>query len=132
MDGSDFLYTEGTTSVSGLTIGGTVEWENTKTVTQSGGTVTIGDASGDEAILDNTSKATYDILDNGGIGLGASPASYIKNAGMFEKTGGTATSVIAPAVTNTGTLEVAPGRSISKERYLEGKGPNFGRFHAAV
>ena len=30
VDGSKFLDTEGTTAVSGLTIGGTVEWENTK------------------------------------------------------------------------------------------------------
>ncbi len=36
-------------------------------------------------------------------------ASYITNAGLFEKTGGTGTSVIAPAVTNTGTLEVSAG-----------------------
>ena len=54
VDGSNLLETEGTTTVSGLTIGGTAEWENTKTVTQSGGTVTIGDLSGDKAILDNT------------------------------------------------------------------------------
>ena len=54
------------------------------------GSVTIGDDSpGDEAILYNTAKATYDILDNSGIGLGASTASYIDNAGLFEKTGGT-------------------------------------------
>ncbi len=68
--------------------------------------MTIGDASGDEAILFNTAKATYDLLDNSGIGLGASTASHIDNAGLFEKTGGTATSAIAPAVTNTGTIEV--------------------------
>ena len=37
VDGSNLLETEGTTTVSGLTIGGTVEWENTKAVTQSGG-----------------------------------------------------------------------------------------------
>ena len=113
VDGSNILYTAGTTTVSGLTIGGTVEWENTKSVTQSGGTVTIGDASGDNAILFNTSAATYDILDDSGIGLGASTASTIKNTGLFEKTGvttgGTGTSVIAPAVTNTGTIEVTAG-----------------------
>ena len=40
VDGSKFLYTEGTTAVSGLTIGGTVEWENTNAVNESGG---IGD-----------------------------------------------------------------------------------------
>ena len=75
---------------------------------ESGGSATIGDdASGDEAILFNTSGATYDILDNSGIGQGSSTASYIDNAGLFEKTGGTATSAIAPPVTNTGTIEVA-------------------------
>ena len=108
VDGSNFLYTEGTTAVSGLTIGGTAEWENTNTVNESDGSATIGDdASGDEAILFNTSGATYDILDNSGIGQGSSTASYIDNAGLFEKTGGTATSAIAPPVTNTGTIEVA-------------------------
>ena len=71
--------------------------------------MTIGDSSGDEAILYNTAKATYDILDNSGIGLGASTASYIDNAGLFEKTGGTGTSMIALAVTNTGTLKVTSG-----------------------
>ena len=57
VDGSNFLYTEGTTTVSGLTIGGTVEWENTNTVNESGGSATIGDANGDEAFLLNTPKA---------------------------------------------------------------------------
>ena len=65
--------------------------------------------SADKAILYNTAKATYDILDNSGIGLGASTASYINNAGLFEKTGGTGASTIAPAVTNTGTIEVTSG-----------------------
>jgi hypothetical protein len=106
VDGSKDLYTVGTTAVSGLTIGGTVEWENAGTLNESGGWATIGDATGDEAILYNTSNATYDILDNSGIGLGASTASYIHNAGLFEKTGGTGRSVIAPVVTNTGTIEV--------------------------
>jgi len=111
VDGSNFLYTEGTTTVSDLTIGGTVEWQNTNTVNQSGENVTLGDnISTDEAILYNTPKATYDILDNSGIGLGASTASYIHNGGLFEKTGGgMGASAIAPAVTNTGTLEVTSG-----------------------
>src|SRR5208283_575109 len=67
VSGSRLLETEGTTTVSGLTIGGTAEWENTKAVTQSGGTVTIGDATGDKAFLDNISTGTYDISGNGGI-----------------------------------------------------------------
>jgi hypothetical protein len=109
VDGSSLLETEGTTTVSGLTIGGTVEWENTKSVTESGGSVTIGDSIGDKAILDNTAKGTYDIADDSGIDRGSSKASDIKNAGLFEKTGGTGTSTITPAVTNTGTLEVTSG-----------------------
>jgi hypothetical protein len=106
VDGSHFLYTEGTTTVSGLTIGGTVVWENTNTVNESGGSAMIGDASGAAAILFNARTATYDISDDSGIGLGASTASHIENTGLFKKTGGTTTSAIAPAVTNGGTIEV--------------------------
>jgi hypothetical protein len=122
VDGSNILFTVGTTTVSGLTIGGTVEWENTKTVNQSGGNVTLGDnIAADEAILFNTSAATYDILDDSGIGLGASMASFIKNTGLFEKTGGTGTSVIAPAVTNTGTIEVT-GATLDMQGAVAGTG----------
>ena len=109
VDGSNFLYTEGTTTVSGLTIGGTVEWENTAGVTQSDGTVTIGGSSGDEAILFNTLKAIYDIDDDSGIDQGSSTASYIENKGRIEKTDGTGVSTIVPGVTNDGKIEVTSG-----------------------
>ena len=121
VDGSKVLETEGTTVVSGLTIGGTVEWENTKTVKQSGGTVTIGNSSGDKAFLDNTATGTYDIAGNGAIGRGSSTASDIKNAGLFEKTGGTKTSTIAPAVTNDGTVRVSSG-TLELKGAVTGKG----------
>ena len=121
VDGSKILSTEGTTAVSGLTIGGTVEWKNTKAVNESGGSATIGDASGDEAFLDNTANGTYDILDNSGIGLGASTASYIDNAGLFEKTGGTGASAIAPAVINTGTIKVTAA-TLDMQGAVTGKG----------
>ena len=85
VDGSKLLETEGKTTVSGLTIGGTVEWENTKTVIESSGPVTIGNSSGDKAFLDNTSTGTYDISGAGGIGRGSSTASYIDNAGTLRK-----------------------------------------------
>ena len=131
VDGSKFLYTEGTTTVSGLTIGGTVEWENTKTVTESGGSATIGDASGDEAILFNTKNAAYDILDNSGIDRGSSTASHIKNAGLFEKTVGTGTSTIVPAVTNTGTIGVASG-TLDFKGAISGTGSDTISGHATV
>jgi fibronectin-binding autotransporter adhesin len=109
VNGSNMLETEGATTVSSVTIGGTVEWENKNTVNQSDGTVTIGDASGDKATLDNRAKATYDILDDSGIDRGSSSASTITNSGKLEKTGGTGTSAIAPAVTNAGTIKVSSG-----------------------
>ena len=122
VDGANILFTEGTTKVTGLTIGGTVEWENTNVVNQSSGNVTLGDnIAPDVAILFDTSAATYDILDDSGIGLGASPASFIKNTGLFEKTGGTGTSVIAPAVTNTGTIEVT-ARALDVQGVVTGTG----------
>src|SRR5208337_3958213 len=84
------------------------------TVTQSGGTVTIGDSSGDEAFLDNISTGSYDIAGAGGVGQGSSTASYIDNAGLFEITSGTDVSTITPYVINTGNtattgIEVSAG-----------------------
>ena len=85
-----------------------MEWENTGTVTQSVGTVFIGDSNGDSVILDN--MGTYDITDDSGISDGSSTTSDIENAGLFEKTGGTGTSVIAPSVTNDGTIIRSSGK----------------------
>ena len=133
MDGSKLLETEGTTTVSGLTIGGTVQWENTAAVTQSGGTVTIGDSSGDKAFLNNTSTGTYDIADDSGIDRGSSTASYILNAGLFEQTGGTGVSTIVPNVTNNGTIEVTSGTLDFTGRILgTGSDTISGVFHAAA
>ena len=133
VDGSNILYTESTTTVSGLTIGGTVEWINTESLTQSGGTVTIGDASGDKAILDNESTGTYDITDNSGIGLGKSTASNILNAGPFEKTLDTGTSVIAP-VRDQHRNDRSHRRNArsSGGGIRDGIGHHFGGFHAGV
>ena len=108
VNGSHSLMTKGTTTVSGVTIGGTVVWDNTKTVTQIGA-VTIGDAIGDRAELDNASTGIYDIADDSGIARGSSTASSVKNAGLFEKTGGKGTSAITPRINNTGAIAVTSG-----------------------
>ena len=92
-----------------MIIGGTASLENTKTMTQSGGAVMVGDNAGNKAVLVNASTGTYAITDNSGIGHGSSTASFIVNAGMFKKTGGTGTSAIAPALTNAGTVLVSSG-----------------------
>ena len=109
VNGSHSLKTKGTTTVSGLTIGGTVVWDNTETVTQSGGAVTIGGANGYRAELDNASTGIYDIVDDSGIARGSSAAWYILNAGLLEKTGGKGTSAITPRINNTGAIAVTSG-----------------------
>jgi fibronectin-binding autotransporter adhesin len=107
--GDDRLFTYGATSVSGLAIGGTSVWENFGAVTQAGGDVTVGDASGAVAILFNGSAGVYDISDDSGVKPGASSGSYINNAGLFEKTGGSASSVISANMYSAGTIEAASG-----------------------
>jgi hypothetical protein len=106
MTGSHWLYTEAASTISGMTIGGTVGLYNTSSLTQSGADVTLGDQLGNIAVLNNVSTATYDITDDTGIDIGAASGSYIFNAGLFEKTGGSANSQIMPRIANSGTIEV--------------------------
>jgi len=98
-----------------------VEWENAKTVTQSGGAVTMGDSSGAATIIDNTSTAAYDIAGDSGIAPGNSAASYIDNYGAFEKTNGTGASMIAPKVFNYGTISASSG-TLDLQGALSGTG----------
>jgi hypothetical protein len=87
----------------------------------SGGPTTLGDPAGDVAKLVIASTGTWDILDDSLIGLGGSAPSFISNSGLFEKTSGTGTSAIAPAVTNTGTIEVTAG-TLDLQGAITGKG----------
>jgi autotransporter-associated beta strand protein len=107
--GSQLIYTKGATTISGLVIGGTAGLQNTKTVTQIGGDVTLGDMSGDAAGLYNSTTGTWAITDDSGIGQGSSTSSLISNTGLFEKTGGTGTSMVAPSISNTGKVAVSSG-----------------------
>lgn len=107
--GSQIMYVDGTTKVSGLTIGGTTTFENANSLMQSSGDVTVGDSSDNAATLINASRGTWDITDDSGIGLGSSTASSIANAGLLEKTGGTGTSAITPDIKNSGTIAVTSG-----------------------
>jgi hypothetical protein len=99
----------GSATVSGLTIGGTVGWTNARTVTETAGSLTLGDAAGDVATMTNNKAGVYDITDNSGILLGTSTASSLGNAGLLEKTGGAGTSAIAPNIANTGEILATSG-----------------------
>jgi hypothetical protein len=106
LEGADRLTTFAATAMSGLAVGGAAVWLNAATVTQSGGDLTLGDSSGGAAIAFN--QAIYDIVDDSGVESGAA-AAYINNAGLFEKTGGAGTSVVAANMYSAGTIEAASG-----------------------
>ena len=99
-----------------------------------GGSITIGDAvATDKAELFNAAAGTWDIADNSGIAAGADAASFIDNAGLIEKTGGTGTSTVAPAIINTGKIVAASGNARSKGRRVGGRdGYDFRGVHARV
>lgn len=107
--GSGTLYLGGTTAVAGLFVYGTVELENTGTVTQAGNNLILGDSSGNAALFYNTAAGIWNIADDTGIGRGVSTSSTIDNVGLLEKTGGTGTSRVTPNLTNGGTIEVTSG-----------------------
>ena len=90
-----------------MNIAGDAIVANNSTATESG-SITIGDAvATDKAELFIAAGRTWDIANNSGITVGADAASFIANAGLFEKTGGTGMSTVKPAITNTGKIEVA-------------------------
>ncbi len=108
ISGAGPLDATGKTTVSGLTIGGTTTFSDSRSLSQSGGSVTLGDASGDAAKLTIASSGFWNIVDDRGIARGTSTSSAIINHGLLEK-GGTGTSVITPKVTNDGTVAVYSG-----------------------
>ena len=87
----------------------------------SGGATTLGDPAGDLAQLVIASTGSWDILDDSGIGLGGSPSSLISNSGLFEKTGGSGTSAIAPQLLNKGSVLVSSG-TLDLEGAVSGNG----------
>ena len=110
VEGSKRLYLNGATAiVGGMTFGGTGGVSNTNTVTESGGDVILGDASGDVTTLANTSTAAWYFAGDCGILLGNSAVSTITNSGLIEKSSGVGVSHIAPGIANSGTLEVVSG-----------------------
>src|SRR5262249_38643013 len=103
VDGAGQLQTKGATTVSRVTLGGKVEWQNTGVVTEPG-PLTVGDASRYRALFTNEAEGVFDITGNWGIGIGSVATSSFANAGLLKKSAG-APSTIAVPVVNTGTVE---------------------------
>jgi hypothetical protein len=106
--GSKALTLSGATTVAGaLNLGGTGGVTLGATLTDSAGNATLGDSSGDKETLSIGSAGVFDFTDDHNLLLGTSASSSISNAGVIEKTGGTAISNIASAIANTGTIKAA-------------------------
>ncbi len=110
-EGKTAFVFDGTVALGGsYVLGGATSLSNKKT-TNLTGQITLGDDTGVNATIDNEKGATFDIAGDFGITQGAATALFI-NAGTFEKTGGTSTSFIDVAFTDTGKITVAAGGTI--------------------
>ena len=110
-----------------------MEWENTNAVNESGGSATIGDASGDEAILYNTPKAAYDILDNSGIGQGSFDGLVYRERRPVREDGRDGREHDRARRNQYGTIEVTSG-TLDFEGGISGTGADTisGACHAGV
>lgn len=106
-EGFKTVYTKGKTSIAGLTLSGTASLDNTGVVTQSGHDLTLGTQSADKTLLFNASTGSYSIADD--TGIVASALSFIANAGLLEKSGGSGRSTIMAALSNTGAVKAETG-----------------------
>ncbi len=79
-----------------------------KAVTNQTGGITVGDQTGINATINNTASGTYKIAGDFGIAGGAQSAKFV-NAGLLDKTDGSATSFVGIDINNTGTLEADSG-----------------------
>ena len=108
VNGSGTLATSGATSVNQFILGGTVNWSNSGTVSQSNGTV-IGDGSALAATLTNLASGNFNIVNDSGIGRGNALTSRFINQGTLAKTAGDGMSFVSADVVDTGTITVASG-----------------------
>ena len=106
------IYTEGATTVDTAAIGGDDRWYNTGVVTQSGGPVTIGDSSGETALINNEAGATWTISDTSGLLQGTGAGSHFYNAGLFQKTLGSGIALITADFISVGTIASAANGDI--------------------
>ncbi len=101
------LTTAGAVSLKGLTLGH-VAWLNNGTATQTATTV-LGNTTVGASVLTNAS--VFDITTDTGITISGGGGSIV-NQGLFEKTAGAKTSVIAPAVANVAGATILVGSGV--------------------
>ena len=116
--GPGTVLANGATTVNGLTIAGGAVLEITGTADQNG-SLSIGSSGADTALLKIDGGATYDITTASTVTEGQSGVG-ITNAGTFEATAASGTSVVSAAITSTGTVSDTGGIL-----YFENNGGTF-------
>lgn len=119
VDGAGRLTTNGSSTASQVTLGGTAQWYNAGTITETG-VVTIGDNVGNAAKFANLTTGVLDFAGNVGIGIGTAATSTFINQGLVAKTAGSV-STVAIAMANTGTIESASG-TLDLQKAVTGTG----------
>ena len=92
---------------SGVVFGGSIKFNNYKTVDQAG-SVTFGDGGGGAPTLTNEKIGVYDFTDDSSLGQNGATVAF-SNLGRLEKTGTGGVSSISLAVTSTGTISAQSG-----------------------
>ncbi|MBA3811434.1 MAG: hypothetical protein H0X27_07300 [Caulobacteraceae bacterium] len=103
-----------------LTLGGRATLNDVGAVDQAGD-ITIGGTGSTGATLIIAAGATYTMLNDSDIARGNSNKSSLQNSGLLIKSGGTATSVIAVQITDTGAIKVEDG-TLDLTRAIKGGG----------
>jgi hypothetical protein len=118
VDGAGRITTKGAMTLSQVLFGGTGQWRNAGTVSETG-QLTLGDVNGQGAVFVNQAGGVFDIAGNSGID-GTAPSATFQNAGLLEKTVG-AKSSIGVALVNTGTVEATSG-TLDLQKAVTGNG----------
>jgi hypothetical protein len=105
--GSGVIAAAGATGIDGYTLAGTTVFSNNAGLLTQGGSLSIGNVSGDSAEAVNQSGATWDIA--GDVSIGDVGSGTIDNYGTLAKTNGAGISTIAAALNNTGVLSASFG-----------------------
>jgi hypothetical protein len=120
--GAGTLFVNGAASLANALVGGTATFDNAGTLLATG-ELQIGDSGGNAAIFLNAAKGVYDVItESAGLQHGASLLSDFINDGLYEKTSGTGTTVIAASFVNNGTITVTSGTVEILAGYLSGSG----------
>jgi fibronectin-binding autotransporter adhesin len=110
IEGSQSLIVSGASTVTRVTVGGSAELRNRGVVTQSGGTLAIGDTSTSQAEVVNLAGATWIDADNSA--MTATGGYGFANFGDFEDSDGSGATAISAYFKSTGTVTVAVGGAL--------------------